>query len=217
MHVQAPWLNYNASKSSGVRYSEDETRFGNIFSIVFSKTKHDIFSSILAAEILIIGLASFLFHTFANSLTAFFDVFSIICFALTYILFTNFRLLHLNLLTSFYTAGCLLILSQLGVLIFRYFFGTLNGSIWYCSFIFLYFFYSMISNKKNPYFSKGLLNCALLLSISIFFRSIDIVTCELSLIGTHFLWHFFNSILLGISVWIFFISFANGRKGSSKD
>ena len=50
--------------------------------------------------------------------------------------------------------------------------------------------------QKFPDVSKGLAVGALLLTISMFARSVDLPLCEIIPTGTHFLWHVINAIML---------------------
>ena len=136
--------------------------------ILVLKTRPNRLCIFLSLQIILIGIASFLFHTFANIL--------IIAFCL--------------LPFSF-------VVSQLATISF----GTLNGSTWYFSFIILFLTYSYVIRKEFAQMSAILFSAALFLSVSIIFRSIDIISCNSIPVGTHFVWHIMNGILLWTLVW----------------
>ncbi|GIR38723.1 MAG: hypothetical protein CM15mP50_2340 [Rhodobacterales bacterium] len=86
-------------------WSEPINALTNFFFIVFGlylffKTFNDKFSRVLSIELVIIGVFSFLFHTFANLLTAIMDTFSILIFGFTYLFGANFWFLNLSITKS---------------------------------------------------------------------------------------------------------------------
>ena len=170
------------------------------FILVF-KTMPNKLCLFLSIQIILIGTASFLFHTFANILVGLIDTVSIMLFGVTYIFGSNYYLLKLSTVTSLIIAFCLVpfsfIVSQLTIMSF----GSLNGSTLYLSFIILFVTYSYLIRKEFAQMSVILLCSALFLLISIFFRTIDIISCNSISVGTHFVWHIMNGLLLGTLVW----------------
>ena len=72
----------------------------------------------------------------------------------------------------------------------------LNGSEFYiANYLFLLMYSFIFYLKKSDAFSL-MLTSFLIFNLSIYFRSIDNNICHSLSIGTHFLWHFFNAILL---------------------
>ncbi len=102
----------------------------------------------LSLQIILIGVASFLFHTFANILAGLIDTVSIMLFGVTYIFGSNYYLLKLNTITSIIIALCLVpfsfFVSQLATISF----GSLNGSTLYLSFIILFVSYHILLEKN---------------------------------------------------------------------
>ena len=170
------------------------------FILVF-KTMPNKLCLFLSIQIILIGTASFLFHTFANILVGLIDTVSIMLFGVTYIFGSNYYLLKLSTVTSLIIAFCLVpfsfIVSQLTIMSF----GSLNGSTLYLSFIILFVTYSYLIRKEFAQMSTILFCSALFLAISIFFRTIDIISCNSISVGTHFVWHIMNGLLLGTLVW----------------
>ena len=170
------------------------------FMLVFN-TRQNKLCIFLSLQIILIGVASFLFHTFANILAGLIDTVSIMLFGVTYIFGSNYYLLKLSTITSLIIAFCLVpfsfFVSQLATISF----GSLNGSTWYLSFIILFLTYSYLIRKEFAQMSTILFCSALFLAISIFFRTIDIISCNSISVGTHFVWHIMNGLLLGTLVW----------------
>jgi hypothetical protein len=60
----------------------------------------------------------------------------------------------------------------------------------------LIFIYSFLLRNADPNLSRGLFNGAAILSLSIFARAIDEPLCSVVSVGTHFVWHILNAIML---------------------
>ena len=76
--------------------------------ILAFKTRPNRLCIFLSLQIILIGIASFLFHTFANILLGLIDAVSIMLFGVTYIFGSNRYLLKLSYVTSLIIAVCLL-------------------------------------------------------------------------------------------------------------
>ena len=76
-------------------------------------------------------------------------------------------------------------------------FGPLNGSVGYVPTLLLIAGYGVALLRRNREAAHGLLIGAGILAASLFFRSIDQVVCSSIPLGTHFLWHLLNGIMLG--------------------
>ena len=142
-----------------------------------------------------IGCGSFLFHTFAQTWAAILDVAAILIFILTYIFIANRSFLAWSKMVSligvilFFPYQVLLanILSNIQ------FFGS---SVQYIPVAILIFIYSGLLRKTQPNLSRGLLIGAIILCLSIVFRIIDEPLCSVLSVGTHFVWHILNAIML---------------------
>ena len=186
-------------------WSEPINALTNFFFIVFGlylffKTFNDKFSRVLSIELVIIGVFSFLFHTFANLLTAIMDTFSILIFGFTYLFGANFWFLNLSITKSI---SGVLIFVPYSMLVTFFFAAIFRIDEWfslYYSYVFLFLGYSIYLRNKNPYVSKNLFICFFILLISVILRSIDHKFCSNLSLGTHFLWHILNSIVLGVSI-----------------
>ena len=142
-----------------------------------------------------IGCGSFLFHTFAQTWAAILDVAAILIFILTYIFIANRSFLAWSKMVSL--IGVILFfpyqLLLANILSNIQFFGS---SVQYIPVAILIFIYSGLLRKTEPNLSRGLLIGAAILCLSIVFRIIDEPLCSILSIGTHFVWHILNAIML---------------------
>ncbi len=147
----------------------------------------------LVGLIAIIGLGSFLFHTFAAVWAQLVDVLPILFFQIVFIMVYAERVMRLN---------CNVKHAMLVVfLVFIYGFGQLpsewlNGSLGYApAFIFLIglglWHYFKAAREKTI-----LLGAATIFAASLTFRSIDMELCADFPLGTHFMWHTLNGAVL---------------------
>lgn len=165
--------------------------------LLISKSKAPVkFQAYLAGFFgVITSMGSFLFHTYANSLTILMDVIPISLFQLTVI--------HFFLHKTFQVRVSLRII---GILLFafvslgldqEYFHKFFNGSMTYFPSLFLLFGFSYWAKAINKLdVSKGLFHCAIVFFISLIARSLDMNVCHIIPIGTHFIWHSFNGVLI---------------------
>ena len=142
-----------------------------------------------------IGCGSFLFHTFAQTWAAILDVAAILIFILTYIFIANRSFLAWSKMVSVF--GVILFfpyqLLLANILSNIQFFGS---SVQYIPVAILIFIYSGLLRKTEPNLSRGLLIGAVILCLSIVFRIIDEPLCSVLSVGTHFVWHILNAIML---------------------
>ena len=71
-----------------------------------------------------------------------------------------------------------------------------GASVQYIPVAILIFFYSGLLNKSKSNLSRELFIGATILSLSIFVRTIDAPLCAIVAVGTHFIWHILNAIML---------------------
>ena len=142
-----------------------------------------------------IGCGSFLFHTFAQTWAAILDVTAILIFILTYIFVANLRFLAWSKMVSL--IGVILFfpyqLILTSILSNIQFFGS---SVQYIPVAILIFIYSGLLRKSEPNLSRGLFIGVSILCLSIIFRTIDKPFCSTLSVGTHFVWHILNAIML---------------------
>ena len=172
--------------------------------ILALKTKANRFCFYFSLQIIAIGIASSIFHTFANNLGAFLDIASIIVFGMTYIFAVNLCFLNVSYFLSFLIAMLLVPFSFAVSFLTMVSLGELNGSSWYISFVILFLIYAFLLRRICSDFSRVLLYSTAFFVLSIIFRSIDHAFCNIIPVGTHFIWHIMNGILLSLLVWSFY-------------
>ncbi|MER2507431.1 MAG: hypothetical protein ABTQ27_01600 [Amaricoccus sp.] len=73
--------------------------------------------------------------------------------------------------------------------------GPVNGSVSYMPVVILIAAYALA--RRAPGAAWRLAIGALMLSLSLVFRSVDQLVCPVFPVGTHFLWHMLNGAMLG--------------------
>ena len=159
------------------------------------RCKNLVEGRVLSFLLFSIGCGSFLFHTFAQTWAAILDVAAILIFILTYIFIANRSFLAWSKMVSL--IGVILFfpyqLLLANILSNIQFFGS---SVQYIPVAILIFIYSGLLRKTEPNLSRGLLIGATILCLSIVFRIIDEPLCSIVSVGTHFVWHILNAIML---------------------
>jgi hypothetical protein len=150
---------------------------------------------ILAAGLMLIGVGSGLFHTLATRWAALADVLPIMAFILTYVLAAN-RLV-LGWRWRWAALGALAVLPFAAVAGAG--FAALPGfrlSAAYWPVALLIAAYAVALRRRAAGVARGFGLGAALLALSLTLRSLDGPLCALIPVGTHFLWHLLNAILL---------------------
>lgn len=156
----------------------------------------------LTAVLFVIGIGSWLFHTHANGATMLADVLPILAFIMLYI-FAATR-------DYFGTSTGVALLAALGFIPFAAatvpLFSVIPGlgsSASYAPVPLLILLYAALLRRRLPDTARGLAIGAAILIISLTFRTLDQPLCDAVPLGTHFLWHILNAIMLGwmIEVW----------------
>jgi hypothetical protein len=163
--------------------------------IMWIRCKNLVEGRILAFLLFSIGCGSFLFHTFAQTWAAILDVTPILIFILTYIYAANRRFLVWSKRMSI-TGVILFLPYQFLVVSILSSIQFLGSSAQYVPVAILIFFYSALLHKSKTNLSRELFVGATILSLSIFARTIDEPLCLIVSVGTHFIWHILNAIML---------------------
>jgi hypothetical protein len=148
-----------------------------------------------------VGIGSFLFHTFANRWSLLADVLPIAVFIYSYFLLSMRRYLRLGLMAGLAATGLFAVFNvSFSRLWFQILPGmTLNGSVGYIpaalALVGVGALCLMLSVRQA---GRALLSAACVFALSLFFRSIDDAVCSTVPVGTHFLWHVLNALVLGI-------------------
>ncbi|MEY2956554.1 MAG: hypothetical protein RL123_1282 [Pseudomonadota bacterium] len=149
-----------------------------------------------------IGVGSGLFHLFANRLTGIMDVVPILGFILAYVFAAHRRFWGQGQVAAgLWTLGFFPYAAVMVPL-----FGLVPGigsSAGYAPVALLIGLHAVALRRRAPRTARGLGIGAGLLVLSLGMRTIDAPICAALPIGTHFLWHILNAIMLGwmIEVW----------------
>lgn len=152
----------------------------------------------LSALSILVGIGSFLFHTFANRWSHLADIIPIAIFMASFFAFTLRHILNCDKLKT--TIGTILFVG-LSILVERYQpRHLLNGSLGYIHGILFLILISIYLKKIKHTLWKNYFLATGVFIIALSFRTIDHGVCTWMQVGTHFLWHLTNGILLGILI-----------------
>jgi hypothetical protein len=144
----------------------------------------------------LIGAGSLAFHMFANRLSVFADILPITVFIYFYLGFVLRRLLQMSWPAI---AASLLALFAVTALLERTTPpGFFNGSGPYLPPLAASLVVSLALRFKGHPASNHILAASIVLFVSIFFRTADLLICPLLPFGTHFLWHLLNGLVLAL-------------------
>lgn len=149
---------------------------------------------ILIALVVLTGIGSFLYHTLATVWAGYADMFPIIVFIYLYHVVFLRRALAMPYA---YILGYLLLFFALSAGLWQAFGRfALNGSIGYVPALISFYtvWVAMMALRRPGTRMFGF--TALLFLLSITCRSVDMMVCDYFPLGTHFLWHTFNSVVL---------------------
>lgn len=157
---------------------------------------------VLALILFAIGVGSYLFHTHATRWAAALDSTPILLFSLLYIFLANRDFWGWPPWIAGVGALAYLPYTALLTPVFRAspFFET---SSFYWPLPLLIFVYAVLLRRRAPDTARNLAIGASLLCLSLTARSLDETLCTALPLGTHFLWHILNAIMLGwmIETW----------------
>jgi len=163
-----------------------------IWRFAVQKQVQDPGIAVVTAMIASIGVGSFLFHTMATPLTRWLDVLPILVFQLMYIGLYARRVIALHwavILT-------MLVIFLAAALYGRQFPEILNGSLIYAPALLVIAGLGIYHYRSRRKARGLLLVAATAFLLSIFFRSIDNAVCTQFALGTHFLWHIVNALVI---------------------
>ena len=151
----------------------------------------------LVGALVAIGVGSFLWHTFAARWAGLADVLPILLFILIYIFAATRDYLGLRwpwavLAVVLFFPYAALVSGGLGRVVPGI---GANGA--YLSVALLILAYALVLGPRAPATARGLSIGAGVLAVSLTFRALDGPLCATLPIGTHFMWHVLNGIMLG--------------------
>ena len=158
----------------------------------------------LLALICAIGLGSAAFHTAANGLTRFLDVLPILLFQLVYLWLYSREFIGLRP----WKTAALIIVYLAAALTGRQYPEVLNGSLIYAPAIVVILLLGVYHAARNLNERFGVLVAALAFVVSLLARTLDEAICPSFPLGTHFLWHLLN----GLVVYLLMAAFLANRK-----
>ena len=151
---------------------------------------------LLIALVFVIGLGSLAFHTFANRWSALADVLPITMFIYGYLGFALRRFLG----CSWWEVGLglgILLLATLGAERIMPP-GFMNGSGAYLPALVASVLVSLELLRRGHPAQLNVSLASTVLFVSLIFRTADLVLCSLLPIGTHFVWHILNGLVLAL-------------------
>ena len=150
---------------------------------------------ILALTLGMIGVASFLFHYFAQAWAGALDVLFILFFTLLYLFAASKdfmgapRSIALLITLGYFPFSIVVDWLTLPL--------TFLGSTRiYMPMLILIILFSLLLYKRLPIVSRGLAVGAFILIISMLARILDVPLCQKIPLGTHFVWHVLNAVML---------------------
>ena len=137
------------------------------------------------------------------------DVLPILAFILIYIYLATIRFFALPVWAGLLAAAAYVPFSTALSMLIEAVVGPLNGSVSYLPVAVLIGGYALLLRHRAPATARGLALGAGVLCVSLFFRSIDQAVCPAFPLGTHFLWHILNGIMLG---WMIVVLVRHGEQ-----
>ena len=139
-----------------------------------------------------IGIGSGLFHTFATPWAQALDIGPIVIFQLSFFWLYCRRMVALGTVTTFIIVACVVVGSLAGY----QFMQVVNGSLAYLPALLLLVLLGTFHLAKKMVTPYSLLWAAGLFLMALTFRTIDMAVCPRFPIGTHFLWHLSNAVVI---------------------
>lgn len=158
---------------------------------------------VMAVTLGLIGVGSWLFHTHANRLTGVMDVLPILAFILIHVFAATRDYLGARpMVAALVTAG-FIPYAAVTVPLFAMMIPGLGSSAGYAPVPLLILIYAALLRNRAPETAQGMAIGAAILIVSLTFRTLDQTVCAGFPLGTHFLWHMLNAVMLGwmIEVW----------------
>ena len=167
----------------------------------------DLAEAVLIVLAALIGVGSFLFHTIPNGWTELADVIPIWSFVACYVLVTIHRMSGGSLAETARIAGIVLAITA-AVFWFTsedvttdtdaVTVGPLNGSLQYLPALLALAVFAVVSWWQRHPARTYVAGAALTFAVSLGFRTIDLAICPSVAIGSHFLWHLLNGLMIGL-------------------
>ncbi|WP_068113875.1 ceramidase domain-containing protein [Tropicimonas marinistellae] len=150
----------------------------------------------MVALLAAIGVGSFLFHTHATVWGAIADTTPIGLFILLYVYAANRDYWGLSVPWAMLLTAGFIPYAAVTIPIFQRLPGfEISAAYWPVPLLIAA--YALALRRRAPQTALGLAAGAALLVLSLGFRSVDMAICNALPMGTHFLWHVLNAVMLG--------------------
>ncbi|MEJ6399501.1 ceramidase domain-containing protein [Yoonia sp. 208BN28-4] len=170
--------------------------------IMLLRVRGNPMAQLLSVIMLCIGIGSFLFHTVATAWAALADTAPIGIFILVYLYAVTRTMLGFGRLWSLAITALFIPFAAVVVpLVSTVPFLAISGFYWTVPILLV--IYAVIIRRQYPQAARGFVIGAALLSVSIIARSLDEVLCDSLPIGTHFLWHCLNAVMLAYMIHVY--------------
>ena len=156
-----------------------------------------IMGLLLSLNVLVIGMGSFLFHTFANRWSELADVLPITVFIHVYFLLALHRFLGLR---WWIAAAATLALFAASPLIGQALAPLMGSSAFYAPALMAIFGVAIAARRLDSAVSATLFAAGCIFALSLAYRAADLPLCDLHGQGTHARWHLLNGVLLYLLV-----------------
>ncbi|WP_299292728.1 ceramidase domain-containing protein [uncultured Tateyamaria sp.] len=151
---------------------------------------------VLSVVLGLIGIGSYLFHTHAQVWSAIADVAPIGAFILIYIFAINRDVWGMRTVWAVGATALFVPYAALTIPLFQYL-PVLGVSAGYVPVPVLILIYAVLLWRRAPRLARGFVIGATILLVSLTARSVDEALCTQLPLGTHFLWHILNAVMLG--------------------
>ncbi len=179
--------------------------------VLFFRFKKQAISSlpakILAALLIAVGIGSLAWHTYRNDFTFWIDTIPIYLFVVYYLWVYVSHSVHKLPLRILFFLG-FFIYTPVLIYLFQDLQSTKvfgNGSLEYIVALSYFVVLQMYNKAHKKELVKPSLVVVFLFMVSLVFRQLDLVSCDLVGFGTHFMWHIFNAIVLYSFVHILYL------------
>lgn len=165
------------------------------FAYKLAKKEHALNSRtrILIILLCAIGLGSTLFHTMATPAAQRSDVLPIVLYQIFFVVFYSLDVMRLN---AFVTSVLFVVFLASSAVMDQIPSHILNGSAGYFPALLYLGGFALWQARHGKVEPKGLQYAALTFILSLSFRTMDMEVCEGFPLGTHFLWHLLNGVVL---------------------
>lgn len=167
------------------------------WNLAVRRDRMEMLTLLLLLILTAVGIGSFLFHTFATRWAGTADTVPILLFILVYLYaatrryFGAPRWMAVAVPVLFIPAAVGFAAAWGSVL------PSINGSEGYMPVLIILIVYGVALARLGHPAAKGLIAGAAIFSLSLTFRSTDDAVCGAFPLGTHFMWHVLNGVLLG--------------------